>query len=139
MTGAIVYILGVTSGVNALIGGSTSPRVFALYAPASVSLPYIIVEQDGDDPSDNKSGVSALDQGLISVTIIATEYGDARDIANQVRIALDRYSGTVTSGDLSWEIQSIQYLDINEDIGPGIGDEGVVLIEHRYKIREVTT
>ena len=67
--------------------------------------PAITYSRINNDPSDTKDGVSTLDVIRIDVDIWNDAYATGKDLADKVRTALDRTSGTY-SGRV---IQSIRF------------------------------
>lgn len=125
---AIYNILSNDSGVTNLV----STRIYPNQIAQGVEFPVIRYNVISDDPSDNKDGVSKLDQIRIQVDCFGATSKSANDVADAVRSALDRTSGTFNSV----IVQSIQFLDYNTNF-----DETaqVAQVSHDYKIRHRIT
>ena len=109
---AIIDILRNNSSVTSLIGGAgTNARIYPYDIPQKAVYPCIVVTLEDIEPSDTKDGVSDLDTEYIKVESIDTKLKDtekgsgAYHIAEAVRSALDRTSGTYSSV----IVQSIQF------------------------------
>jgi hypothetical protein len=86
----------------------------------ALELPAGFYEQYDLDPSDTKQGPSTLDQEYLRITIYSTKHREAHLIAEQIRVILDRFSGTVNDD----QIQSIQYQrsrDLYDEKGQAAG------------------
>ena len=103
---AIYNILSNDSDITSLV----STRIFPLVAPQSTEFPFILYDVDENNPSDTKDGVSKLDTIQSTVSCYAKSYSEACDIADKIRTALDRVSGTYNT----IRIQSIQFDGLND-------------------------
>ena len=87
---AIYSILSDNAAVDALI----SDRIYPNVAKQTSAFPFVVYQVTGDDPTDTKDGVSPLDENAILVMCFSQTYTQASDLADKVRIALDRVDGT---------------------------------------------
>lgn len=73
--------------------------------PQNSNFPAITFERISNTPEDTKDGVSTLDVIRIDVDIWDDDYSTGKDLADKVRTALDRTSGTFVGR----VIQSIRF------------------------------
>ena len=107
---AIYSILTNDSDVSALIGTRVYPQV----AAQGAAFPFVVYVLQDNTPSDTKSGVSTLDEIRYDIVAAAETYSDLSSITERIRLALDRYTGTV-SGIV---VDSIQFIDLDVDNDP---------------------
>ena len=103
---AIYNILGSDAQVEALVG----TRIFPMVARVETVFPFVIYDVTGETPTDYKQGVSSLDTTSVMVSCYSETYAQAADLAEKVRTALDRKSGTF-NGVI---VQSIKYDGYND-------------------------
>ena len=103
---AIFNILSNDSDVTAL----TSTRIFPMVARVETAFPFVIYDVTGQTPTDYKQGVSSLDTTSVMVSCYSETYSEACDLADKVRTALDRKSGTFNGV----VVQSIKYDGYND-------------------------
>lgn len=84
---------------------SITTQVSPSKIPQGASFPAITFQRISNAPEDTKDGVSTLDVIRIDVDIWNDNYEDGRDLADKVRTALDRKSGTFAGR----KIQSIRF------------------------------
>jgi len=101
MEKAIVDILENDANVSAVVGD----RIFPIFIPQEKAFPAITYERIDTDPKDTKDGLSTLDMPLIDIDLWGKDFKVLKDLARDVRKALDRFSGRRQSV----EIQSIQF------------------------------
>jgi hypothetical protein len=90
--GQIVYgILSATTGVTSLV----STRIYPDMAPQNATFPYIVFQKLSTTPTDTKEGTSPLDKMLVQIDCYSNNYDTAHSIAAAIRVALDRYTGTI--------------------------------------------
>jgi len=80
-------------------------RIYPSLAIADVPYPYIVYEQTGNAPTDDKDGPSTLDTLSYEIEIYTETLAESNTLGVAVRNVLDRYSGTVNSK----VIQSVKY------------------------------
>lgn len=103
MIGQAIYsILNGTTAITDVVTG-----IFPVVAKQGAAFPYIIHQQVTTLPTDQKDGGSPLDQVRYQIDTYAKTKASADGIAENIRTALDRYSGTAASV----AIQSIKFLD----------------------------
>lgn len=73
--------------------------------PQDATYPAITFQRISNDPSDTKDGVSTLDVIMLDIDIWNDVYATGKDLADKVRTALDRTSGTYAGR----VIQSIRF------------------------------
>ena len=128
---AIYSILSDNAAVDALI----SDRIYPNVAKQTSAFPFVIYQVTGDSPTDTKDGVSPLDENAILVMCYSQTYTQASDLADKVRIALDRVDGTYEGV----ELQGIQYLSYNEDFDVKDDDDGVYVKSLNFRIRLINS
>lgn len=107
---AIYSILTNDSDVSALIGTRVYPQV----AAQGAAFPFVVYVLQDNTPSDTKSGVSTLDEIRYDIVAAAETYSALSSLTERIRLALDRYSGTV-SGIV---VDSIQFTELDVDNDP---------------------
>ena len=107
---AIYSIQTNDSDVSALIGTRVYPQV----AAQGAAFPFVVYVLQDNTPSDTKSGVSTLDEIRYDIVAAAETYTALSSLTERIRLALDRYSGTV-SGIV---VDSIQFTELDVDNDP---------------------
>lgn len=110
--------------VSAIVG----TKIFPYMAIENIKYDYIVFEQTGIEPTDDKDGVSDLDTILFNVEMYSKTPSELEDLSNKVRTVFDRFSGTVET----IVVQSIQFT--GED--SGYADEDRVFMKiQQYRAR----
>lgn len=125
MEQAIVDILENDSNVSAVIDN----RIFPLFIPQEKKVPAITYERIDTDANDTKSGASTLDGILIDIDLWGKDFKVLKDLAKDVRNALDRFSGT-KQGII---IQSIQF---DNEIQAFSDDKLLHHLTQTYRVRQ---
>ena len=107
---AIYTILTEDAGVSAVVGTRVYPQV----AAQGAAFPFVVYVLQDNSPSDTKSGVSTLDEVRYDIVAAAETYTELSSLTERIRLALDRYSGTV-SGIV---VDSIQFTELDVDNDP---------------------
>lgn len=107
---AIYSILVNDADVNAIVSG----RIFPQIAAQGAAFPFAVYVLQDTSPSDTKSGVSTLDEVRYDIVVAAETYAEASDLTEKIRLALDRYTGTVAG----IVVDSIQFIDLDVDNDP---------------------
>ena len=107
---AIYTILTEDAGVSAVVGTRVYPQV----AAQGAAFPFVVYLLQDNTPSDTKSGVSTLDEIRYDIVAAAETYSALSSLTERIRLALDRYSGTV-SGIV---VDSIQFTELDVDNDP---------------------
>ncbi len=107
---AIYTILTEDAGVSAVVGTRVYPQV----AAQGAAFPFVVYVLQDNTPSDTKSGVSTLDEIRYDIVAAAETYSALSSLTERIRLALDRYSGTV-SGIV---VDSIQFTELDVDNDP---------------------
>ena len=94
---AIKSRLEAVAGVTALVGSGSSARIYPMLLPQNPTYPAVRYQQvDGV-----RESAMGADIGVVSATVqidsYAETYAGARALAEAVRAALQRFSGTVAS------------------------------------------
>ena len=127
---AIFDILTTDANVYSAIGLRCFPNLNPLRKD---EFPYIVYTHAGDDPHDTKNAVSTLNTALVEISIYHKNMLNNEELAQDVRQAIDRQSGTFQTV----VVQSVQYQNqTNQFEFEGIENEdGLFLISQTYKIR----
>ena len=107
---ALYTILTEDAGVSAIVGTRVYPQV----AAQGAAFPFVVYVLQDNTPSDTKSGVSTLDEIRYDIVAAAETYTALSSLTERIRLALDRYSGTV-SGIV---VDSIQFTELDVDNDP---------------------
>ena len=107
---AIYTILTEDAGVSAVVGNKVYPQI----AAQGAAFPFVVYVLQDNSPSDTKSGVSTLDEIRYDIVAAAETYATLSSLTERIRLALDRYTGTV-SGVV---VDSIQFIDLDVDNDP---------------------
>ena len=107
---AIYTILTEDAGVSAIVGNKVYPQI----AAQGAAFPFVVYVLQDNSPSDTKSGVSTLDEVRYDIVAAAETYATLSSLTERIRLALDRYTGTV-SGVV---VDSIQFIDLDVDNDP---------------------
>jgi len=107
---AIYSILTNDSDVSAIIGTKVYPQI----AAQGAAFPFVVYVLQDNSPSDTKSGVSTLDEVRYDIVAAAETYTELSSLTERIRLALDRYTGTVEGV----VIDSIQFIDLDVDNDP---------------------
>jgi hypothetical protein len=102
---AIYSILAENSGVSTVVG----TRIYPQIAEQGAAFPFIVYVLKDIEPSDTKSGASTLDEIRYDIVAAAETYAALASLTERIRLALDRFSGTV-SGIV---VDSIQFTDLD--------------------------
>lgn len=102
---AIYSILAENSGVSTVVG----TRIYPQIAEQGAAFPFIVYVLRDIEPSDTKSGASTLDEIRYDIIAAAETYAALASLTERIRLALDRFSGTV-SGIV---VDSIQFTDLD--------------------------
>ena len=106
VTGPIKVIISANAGANALLYGRVYPGVI----DTGRGFPAIAVTRASTEANATKTGVSNVDFVRVQLDIFARTYGEAEDVSEAVRAALDYYTGSVVSGADTVNVDHIDYL-----------------------------
>jgi len=106
VTGPIKVIIAADATANALLAGRVYPGVI----DNGRGFPAVAVTRASTDANATKTGVSGVDFVRVQLDIYARTYGEAEDVSEAVRTALDFYSGSVVSGSDTVNVDHIDYL-----------------------------
>ncbi len=93
---------------------SVSARVYALEAPQGAVAPYLVVQKISAPRSHTHQGADGLVVARFQFTCVATTYKGAKDVAEELRAALD--GKAVTMG--TTEVSAAFYDDEIDDQDP---------------------
>lgn len=102
MIGDVIYSL---LSNDAAVGALVSTRIYPSLAIENVVYPYIVYEQTGNEPTNDKDGPSTLDTLTYDIEIYTKSLNESNDLGVKVRKVLDRHAGTTNSK----VIQSVKY------------------------------
>lgn len=109
-------------------------RIFPNVAPQTTEFPFIIYDVTGVSPNDTKDGASTLDTNDVMISCYSETYSQASDLAQKVRIAMDR----INQGDYGGEtIQSSQFQSYSDIFDDTSGDSGIYRKALDFQIRQI--
>ena len=82
------------TGLSALISG----RVYPLTMPQDVTLPAVVYQRVTGPREYSFTGSSGLAHPRFQVSVWAETYASAKDVAEQIKVALGGYNGGMGSG-----------------------------------------
>jgi hypothetical protein len=102
------------------VAAHVSTRVYPNVAPQSASYPYIVYERVSTEPLNAIPGSLNESRTTFQLSIESDSYSECKDVADDVRDALDGYSGTAAT-----VVVHRIYLDGESDVydEPESGDE----------------
>ena len=127
---AIYNVLSTNSDVSTLV----STRIFPNVAPQTTTFPFIIYDVNGVQPNDTKDGVSTLDTNDVMISCYSETYSQASDLAQKIRIAMDRINEGTYGGE---QIQSSQFQSYNDIFDDTSGDAGIYRKALDFEIRQI--
>jgi hypothetical protein len=127
---AIYNILNNDTDVAALV----STKIFPNVAKQGTAFPFIVYQTTDVEPNDTKDGVSTLDSNGFEVLCFAESYSAAVGLAQKVRIALDRKSGTYNTV----KVQSIQFNSVDEDFEIKGDGRGIYVQTLSFDLRQIS-
>lgn len=129
IAGAIETLLN----ANAAVVTAASTRIYPTRVRSedvSIGNPSIVYNI-GVTPEDDKDGVSTLDHSDVQIDVYADGYAAARDLADNVRIALDRKTGVTDSVN----IDTIIFLN-RDELYDDISDSDRIIMDFRIRIKK---
>lgn len=121
---AIYNILTADQTLAAIVGTRIYPEV----APEDVTTPFVVYSVQSVDPIRVKNSTSTLDTANFEVYTSSIDYGEAMDINDAVRTAMERRGGNFS--DVA--IDSIEYIDENVEMDRETRE---YLSEMRFRLR----
>jgi hypothetical protein len=95
-TGDLVTYLKTRTGITALVGATTSARIYPDVAKQGAALPHLVYTVSGGDSYRHLGGGSGLRRTVLQVYAFAATRAGADALAEQVRLALANFRGTWT-------------------------------------------
>ena len=86
--------LNTFAGVSALVSG----RIYPIHLPQNPTYPCVVYTRIANEHFNNLDGSAGLSSPFIQVDAWADDPMEARDIGEQIRLALQGYSGSLASG-----------------------------------------
>ena len=105
---AVYGILSSTSAVTDIV----STNIFPEIAEQETATPFIVYQLQGVAPEDTHDGPSKLDEVRMEIICFSDSYNGAADLADKVRGALDRVSGTYNGVN----VESVQFNNVDIEI-----------------------
>ena len=127
---AIYNILSTTTNISDLVG----TRIFPNVAPQTTTFPFIIYDVNGVQPNDTKDGASTLDTNDVMISCYSETYSQASDLAQKIRVAMDRINEGTYGGE---QIQSSQFQSYNDIFDDTSGDAGIYRKALGFEIRQI--
>lgn len=104
-------------------------RIFPLVMPQDESFPCLIYQETTREANDTKATVSTHDRVNIQIDSYSQSYLGAKALADNVRAALDRYSGTLEGA----TFDEVVFVDESDE---GLQEEHRVFrVSQSYEIR----
>lgn len=129
VSGILYTKLTATAGVTAIC----STRVYPLTIPQKAIYPAATITVISNEPSDTKTGASALDAWRVQIDSYAKTALQAQQLDSAIRTAIDRFRGTVTvTGDAAYFVDGIRYENTNEVME---GEKDIFRRSTDYQIR----
>jgi hypothetical protein len=94
---ALTTKLRATPAISALVGN----RIYPTKAPQATTSAYIVYDMLGGEDHTAHDGFGGLRSGRISYACCAPKYGEAKAIAEAVRMALAGWKGTLSGLEIS--------------------------------------
>jgi len=111
-----------------------STRIFPNVAPQTTTFPFIIYDITGVQPNDTKDGASTLDTNDVMISCYSETYSQASDLAQKIRVAMDRINEGTYVGE---QIQSSQFQSYNDIFDDTSGDAGIYRKALDFEIRQI--
>ena len=92
-SGDLVTFLKAQTGITALVGSTTSARIYPVYAKQKAALPFIVYVQSGGDSHRHLGGGSGIRRTVLQVYCYGATQSGADALAEQVRLALANHRG----------------------------------------------
>ena len=92
---AVRGILTNDAGVAALV----STRIYPNYAPETPTQPYVVYNLVDSESVMSLTGHSGLGRHTYQIDVFDDDYGDAHQVAEEIRLALQDFQGTQNSVD----------------------------------------
>jgi hypothetical protein len=127
---SIYNILANDSDIAALVDTKIFPNV----APQTTSFPFIIYDVTSVQPNDTKDGASTLDTNNVMISCYSETYSQASDLAQKIRVAMDRINEGTYGGE---QIQSSQFQSYNDIFDDTSGDSGIYRKALDFEIRQI--
>ena len=109
-------------------------RIFPNVAPQTTTFPFIIYDVNGVQPNDTKDGASTLDTNDVMISCYSETYSQASDLAQKIRVAMDRINEGTYGGE---QIQSSQFQSYNDIFDDTSGDAGIYRKALVFEIRQI--
>tara|TARA_R110001606_G_scaffold398949_2_gene579673 strand:+ start:2670 stop:3083 length:414 start_codon:yes stop_codon:yes gene_type:complete len=120
---------------NIPIRNIINTRIYPNVAPqASAIFPFIIYDVVGVEPTNYKSGPSSLDTNKVMISAYCKTYSEASDLANKIRIAMDRIPNGTYNGE---EIQSSEFQGYNDIFDATSSNAGIYRKALDFQIRQI--
>jgi hypothetical protein len=113
ISGIVYTILAADSAVTAIC----STRIFPLTIPQTEALPAVRIVTIALEPFDTKTGGSTLDAIRVQIDAYAYSMLTAQQLEEAIRVALDRYRGSVTvtgTGGATYFVDGVRFENRNE-------------------------
>jgi hypothetical protein len=135
---AIYTILSEDSTLTTVIGVG---RVFPVVAKTTQAFPFVIYDITQDNPVQTKDGLDTCYIRVYRLEVMgyAEDYATLSSISRAIRGALNRtpsYPATTYNG---IKLQSINYININDEFDPDSGKTGAYRTRLQFEVREITT
>ena len=101
-----------------------STRIYPSYLPQNPTLPAIVFKLIDDKvPSDTLEGTGSLFRAVMEFNVFASTYSAAKNLSEEIRLAIQGYSGT----NLSVNIKGVHFENEFDDFEEEIANHVIVL------------
>lgn len=107
---AVYQLLSGASALNAAVGG----RIFAHFTTDAAS-PYLVFRQVTGNPSVTISAGDGQEASTLQIDVYAKDPTESREIAERVRDALHKYSGTLAGVTIQYILLQAQRPDHDQE------------------------
>lgn len=130
LNSAIYHYLQTRTGLTALV----STRVYPSAAPSSVAKPYITYVKISSEHTSHQTASSGLAAPLYQFDVWADSALSAEAVYEQLRLALDTFSGTMGTGAYATTVERVIVQDDDEGHEPPKDGSQQATYRHRIDV-----
>ena len=137
ISGIIYTILAADARVAGLVGNDTGGgyRIYPISIPQKAAFPAVRITTVAVEPSDTKTEASTLDAIRVQIDSYAFSMLTAQQLDEAVRLAIDRYRGSVTvagTGGATYFVDGVRFESRNETMET---EKDIFRISTDYQVR----
>lgn len=106
--------MSLQTDIFSALGPIVNNRVYPLVMPQAATIPAVVYTRIANNAQNVLEGGSTLDQVRIQIDTYATTFAECRNIADQVRSAIEGIKGTLQTEQDFWEVE-VNYYRISQD------------------------